>query len=74
VKLDIPAIFFSTGEHDQYHKPSDQVELIDGEKAARVAKLVFLLGAKVATGAVDPAWLPGSLEQVRAIIAESEGN
>jgi Zn-dependent M28 family amino/carboxypeptidase len=74
VKQDIPAIFFSTGEHDQYHKPSDQADLIDGEKAARVAKLVFLLGEKIATGNADPAWLPGGLEKVHQIIAETEGN
>lgn len=74
VKKDIPAIFFSTGDHDQYHKPSDHADLIDGDKAARIAKLVFLLGEKIATGAADPAWLPGGLERVQQIIAETEGN
>jgi len=73
VKRDIPAIFFSTGEHDQYHKPADEVQLIDEEKASRIARLVFLLGAEVASGEATPAWLPGALDEVRRIIAENEG-
>jgi len=73
VKQDIPAIFFSTGDHDQYHNPGDEAHLIDEEKASRIARLVFLLGAEVASGAADPAWLPGALDEVRRIIAENEG-
>jgi peptidase M28-like protein len=74
VKQDIPAIFFTTGDHDQYHQPSDHADLINGEKAARIARLVFRLGEKITTGVADPEWLPGGLEQVREIIAETEGN
>ncbi len=70
VNKDIPAIFFTTWDHEDYHKPSDEVADIDGEKASRVAKLVFYLGAKVAFDEADPEWAPGGLEEVRRLIAE----
>ena len=69
---DIPAIFFSAGfDHQDYHKPSDEVELIDAEKAARVGRLVFHLGALIAGGTVDPAWTEEGLAEVRQIIADN---
>jgi peptidase M28-like protein len=74
VNKDIPAIFFTTWDHEDYHKPSDEVADIDGEKAARVARLVFYLGSKIASGEADPEWAPGGLEEVRRIIAEGDGN
>jgi Zn-dependent M28 family amino/carboxypeptidase len=37
----IPIVFLTTGLHDQYHAPSDQQELIDPEKLARVSSLVY---------------------------------
>lgn len=73
LKQDIPAIFFTTGDHPDYHKPSDQVELIDGEKITRVARLVFYLGEALASGRDTPAWVDGGLEKVRAAIAASGG-
>ena len=72
VNKDIPAIFFSAGfDHQDYHKPSDEVELIDAEKAARVGRLVFHLGALIAGGTVDPAWTEEGLAEVRRILAEN---
>ena len=66
---DIPSIFFSTGfDHEDYHKPSDELELIDMDKAARVSRMVFYLGALVAGGTVDPEWTEDGLAQVRRII------
>lgn len=40
-KHKIPALFFHTGLHPDYHKPSDEASLIDADKVARVAGLVF---------------------------------
>ncbi len=37
----IPIVFLTTGLHDQYHAPSDEADLIDYDKAARVSSLVF---------------------------------
>jgi hypothetical protein len=71
VNKDIPAIFFSAGfDHEDYHKPSDEVHLIDSEKAARVGRMVFHLGALIAGGTVDPEWTEEGLAEVREIIAE----
>jgi hypothetical protein len=69
VNKDIPAIFFTTWDHEDYHKPSDEVELIDSEKAARVAQMVFYLGARIAEGIVDPEWTETGLEEVQRILA-----
>ena len=73
VNKDIPAIFFSAGfDHEDYHKPSDEVALINAEKAARVGRMVFHLGALVAGGTVDPEWTEEGLAEVRQIIADNE--
>ena len=71
VNKDIPAIFFTTWDHEDYHKPSDEAHLIDSEKAARIAKLVFYLGARIAGGDEDPQWTETGLAEVQQIIAEN---
>ena len=35
----VPILFFFNGTHDQYHQPADEVELIDYDKMARLARL-----------------------------------
>lgn len=72
VNKDIPAIFFTTWDHEDYHKPSDEVDLIDMEKAARVGRMVFHVGALVAGGTVDAEWTEDGLAEVRQIIADNE--
>jgi hypothetical protein len=62
---EVPAIFFTTGLHDDYHRPSDRAELIDADKLARVARLLFLFGHELATMAERPAWTPEGLTAVR---------
>ena len=72
VNKDIPAIFFSAGfDHEDYHKPSDEFDLIDMDKAARVGRTVFHLGALIASGTVDPEWTEEGLAEVRRTIAEN---
>jgi hypothetical protein len=72
VNKDIPAIFFSAGlAHEDYHKPSDEFELIDVDKAVRVGRMVFHLGALVAGGTVNAEWTENGLAEVRQIIADS---
>jgi hypothetical protein len=41
--LKIPVVFLSTGEHPDYHKPTDTAEKIDYEKMSRVVRLVVRL-------------------------------
>ena len=71
VNKDIPAIFFSAGfDHEDYHKPSDEVDLIDMDKATRVGRMVFHLGALIAGGTEDAEWTETGLAEVRQIIAD----
>ncbi len=37
----IPYLFFNTGTHVDYHRPSDTAEKIDAEKMAQIARLAF---------------------------------
>lgn len=48
----VPAIRFFSGLHDDYHTPADEVDRIDPDKVARVARLVFLTAHHLATA--DP--------------------
>ena len=45
---DIPVLFFFTGSHDDYHKPTDTAEKINAEGAARVATLVGRIAESIA--------------------------
>ena len=44
----IPIIFYFTGLHPDYHRPSDSVEKIIFPKMARIARLVYTTGLTVA--------------------------
>jgi hypothetical protein len=44
----VPALHFFTGFHDDYHRPSDDWERIDGAGTARVATLALELAARIA--------------------------
>jgi len=50
----IPSIMISSGLHDDYHKPSDHVDLIDNDKVARVAQLATALATRVANNPARP--------------------
>ncbi|HET6764853.1 MAG TPA: M20/M25/M40 family metallo-hydrolase [Longimicrobiaceae bacterium] len=66
-RKEVPAIFFFSGTHPDYHQPSDEVEKIDTDKASRVARLVFYLAAGVANDRARPQWDPRGLEEVRSL-------
>ncbi len=71
VKKDIPAIFFTTWDHEDYHQPSDEAHAIDADKAARVAQLAFHMTWRVADDSEPPTWNEGALEEVHAILEDS---
>ncbi len=58
----VPALFFFNGVHPQYHRPSDEVHLIDGSKLARVAQLSFYFAADLASAPARPVWNPESYD------------
>ncbi|MCU7493204.1 MAG: M20/M25/M40 family metallo-hydrolase [Bacteroidota bacterium] len=43
----VPSIFYNTGETEDYHHFSDETSTINMDKAARVAKLVFLTALRI---------------------------
>jgi Zn-dependent M28 family amino/carboxypeptidase len=60
----IPAIFFFSGLHENLHRPSDELEAVDCDKAARVARLMFLFGYEVAQTPDRPEWTDAGREMM----------
>jgi hypothetical protein len=46
-RLGVPFVFFFTGVHEDYHRPSDSIEKIQFEKYSRVAKLIYASSIQV---------------------------
>jgi hypothetical protein len=65
----IPFFVFRGGcLSDDYHQPSDEIERLDLDRAARVTRLYFTLGAAIANDPTPPRWREGSLEKVRELV------
>ncbi len=64
----VPVLFFFNGTHEDYHRPSDEVEAIDAEKGARLARLVFHLGLEIASAREAPKWDPSSRRRIAETI------
>jgi hypothetical protein len=47
-RLNVPFVFFFTGVHEDYHRPSDHADQIDYEKLSRVARLIYTSSIEVA--------------------------
>jgi hypothetical protein len=60
----VPILFFFNGTHDDYHGRDDEVENMDAEKAARIARLIFYLGVEVGNADERPQWNPESYERI----------
>lgn len=67
VRKHVPSIFFFAGLHEDYHRPSDHVEKIDADKAARVTRLIFFLGAALADAQQAPYWTADGLRMVQSL-------
>lgn len=52
-KNDIPVIFYFSGTHEDYHKPTDDVDKIDFEKVEKTTRLVFYTAWEVANRKED---------------------
>lgn len=53
-KKGIPIILFTSGEHDDYHRVSDEASKIDYDKMARVAQLMLEAGLVVSNRSARP--------------------
>lgn len=66
----IPFLFFSTGEHPDYHTPRDVPEKLDFDKVARVSSLVLKLVEATANADWSPQWtdeVPPDIDEVKAV-------
>lgn len=70
IRKGIPAVFFTTPEHEDYHKPSDEAARIDTDKAARVARLTFLLAYEIAQDPTAPEWTEEGWAQVEELLGQ----
>jgi hypothetical protein len=50
----IPIIFYTDGEHEDYHRPSDSADRIDYEQMMRVTRTVFLTASELANSTSRP--------------------
>jgi len=66
----IPTASFGTGDMPDIHRPTDNLERADFDKAARAARLAFYLGLEVANAAGRPQWDPAA----RARVVSGAGN
>jgi hypothetical protein len=64
-RREVPAIFFFSGTHPDYHRPSDEVSRIDTDKATRISRMIFYLVREIANDPQRPRWDPAGLEEVR---------
>lgn len=71
IQRGIPAVFFTTGDHPDYHRPSDLPERIDTDKLARVARLAFHLAHAIAMNPQPPEWTEEGRREVEAMLQAS---
>jgi Peptidase family M28 len=68
----VPFLFFTTGVHPDYHKPTDLPDRVNYEKLARVSRWIHDLTERLADDATAPAWEPQSapdLDEARSVLA-----
>lgn len=58
-RVGIPALFFSSLTHPDYHTPKDDASLIDYKKLTKMTQWLYLTGWKVAEATKRPAVDPG---------------
>ncbi len=79
----IPFLFFSTGEHPDYHTPRDVPARINYGNVAGVSSLVYRISTDVANAELTPKWTDkpeADLDEVRALyritslLLDADGN
>jgi hypothetical protein len=67
----VPFLFFSTGQHPDYHRPTDLPDKIDFPKLRRICLWIDALTWRLANDDEAPAWdekgLPPDLDEVRTV-------
>ena len=60
----VPILFFFSGTHEDYHRPSDEPEKIRYEKTARITRLIYYLGLEIGNAEGRPEWDPEAYRRV----------
>jgi hypothetical protein len=60
----VPVLFFTSGTHADYHRPSDEPDRINGEKESRLVRLLYYLAADIANSDSRPRWFAESYRQI----------
>jgi hypothetical protein len=68
IQRGIPAVFFTTGDHEDYHQQSDRPERIDHDKLARVARLAFHVAYEIAMDPAPPEWTEAGWREVQGML------
>ena len=77
----VPFLFFSTGEHPDYHSPRDTPDRVDFPKLTRISNLVLAVLIEVVEGRADPTWTdavksgldePRALYRITSLLLEEE--
>jgi hypothetical protein len=67
----VPFLFFSTGQHPDYHSPSDLPERVDYRKLQRISVYIRDLVKRLANDDDAPSWnekpLPPDLDEIRTV-------
>jgi Peptidase family M28 len=66
----VPFLFFTTGTHRDYHRPTDRPEKIDYEKLARISRWIADVTQRLADDPSAPVWSPRSetdLDEARTV-------
>lgn len=50
----IPIIFYTDGEHEDYHRPSDSADRIDYEQMMRITRTIFMTASELANTTTRP--------------------
>jgi hypothetical protein len=61
---EIPYLFFSTGEHPDYHTPRDTADKVDYDKASRIASLMLQLSRHIADAPQPPVWSDPNIQSL----------
>jgi aminopeptidase YwaD len=69
----IPVMFFFSGLHSDYHKPSDTVDKINSESAVELLSLVSELANGVIDAEARPAFIDGSPESGHGPVSSAGG-
>jgi hypothetical protein len=67
----VPFLFFSTGQHPDYHRPTDLPDRVDYEKLRRISVWIAALVDRLANTDAAPAWSDGEstidMEEIRTV-------